>query len=238
MSGKQLIPSVDVRLGSLLEFTRRNEIEKSKRGIATQVRPTITLSREFGCEAYPVAEQLKKILDCKSGESWVIMDKALLEEVAKNHNLSEDMLKGLGEKARFLDEVLSTFSPHWKTEKDHFRLICRHMLSLAEKGNVILVGRGGAIITQSLKNCSHFRMYASQQFKIHSISKRLDISEEEAEVTIQKKQKQRDAFMRDFLDRDSRDLSHYNLVFNNDRNSAEKIAATIAEYVMSGRGSA
>lgn len=233
MSGNRLIPAVDVRLGSLLEFTRRNELEKSRRGVVDKIRPTITLSREFGCEAYPVAEQLKVVLEKKSGESWVVMDKALLEEVAKNHNLSEDMLKELGAKSSFLDEIVATFSPHWKTEKDHFRLICRQMLSLAEKGNVILVGRGGAIITQALKNCYHFRMFATQQFKIRSISKRLDISREEAEVMIQKKQKQRDAFIHDFLDRDAHDMSYYNMVFNNDRNSAEKVAVTIAEYVLS-----
>jgi cytidylate kinase len=233
MSANRLIPAVDVRLGALLEFTRRNEIEKSRRGVTEKSRPTITLSREFGCEAYPVAECLKNMLEKKSGESWVIMDKALLEEVAKNHNLSEEMLKGLGEKARFLDEILGTFSPGWKSEKDHFQLICRHMLLLARKGNVILVGRGGASVTQTLKNCHHFRMFASPQFKIRSISKRLDISREEAEAMIQKKQKQRDDFIRDFLDRKSRDLSCYDLVINNDRNSAEKIAATIAEYVLS-----
>lgn len=232
MSGKQLIPSVDIRLGSLLEFTRRNEIEKSRIGDADRVRPTVTISREFGCEAYPVSECLKEIMEQKSGESWVVMDKALLEEVAKNHNLSEEMLKGLGEKSRFLDEILATFSPGWKTEKDHFRLICRQMLSLAEKGNVILVGRGGAIVTQAMKNCCHFRMFASLPFKITSISKRLNITKEEAEVMIQQKQKQRDAFIHDFLDRDARDLNYYNLAFNNDRNSAKKIAATIAGYIL------
>ena len=232
MSGNRLIPAVDLRLGSLLEFTRRNEMEKIKRVASDNVRPTITLSREFGCEAYPVAEHLKEVLEKKTGENWVIMDKTLLEEVAKNHNLSEEMLKGLGEKARFLDEILATFSSGWKSEKDHFKIICRHMLSLAGKGNVILVGRGGAIITQSLKNCSHFRMFASMQFKIRSISKRLDISRDEAEEMIHKKQKQRDAFIHDFLDRDARDLNYYNLVINNDRNSAEKIAGIIAGYVL------
>lgn len=233
MSSNRLIPAVDVRLGSLLEFNRRNEIEKSRRGVADKNRPTITLSREFGCEGYPVAERLKEVLEKKSGDHWVVMDKALLEEVAKNHHLSEEMLKGLGEKSRFLDEILATFSPSWKSEKDYFRLICRQMLAQAEKGNVIIVGRGGAIITQTLKNCHHFRMFASPQFKIRSISRRLDISKEETEIMIKKKQKQRDAFIHDFLDRDARDLSYYNLVINNDRNSTEKIATTIAGYVLS-----
>lgn len=234
MPEKMLIPAIDARLGSLLEFNRRNEAEKSSRTVAQKCRPTITLSREFGCEAYPVADYLKKQLEKISHESWIVMDKGLLEEVAKNHNLSEDLLKGLGEKSGFLDEILATFSPHWKTDKDHFRLICRHMVSLAEKGNVILIGRGGAAITQTLKNCFHFRMYASQQFKIRSISQRLEISNEEAEVLIRKKQKLRDAFIRDFLNRDAHDLSLYNLVINNDRNNAERTAKTIAEYVMAG----
>lgn len=234
MPEKMLIPAIEARLGSLLEFNRRNAAEKSTREVAGKIRPSITLSREFGCEAYPVADRLKELLEKKSAESWIVMDKGLLEEVARNHNLSEDLLKGLGQKSGFLDEILATFSPLWKTDKDHFRLICKHMISLAEKGNVILIGRGGAIITQALKNCFHFRMYASQNFKIRSISQRLGIPGEEAETLIQKKQKQRDAFIRDFLNRDSRDLSLYNLVINNDRNSPEKTARTIAEYVLGG----
>ena len=234
MPEKMLIPAIEARLGSLLEFNRRNAAEKSTREVAGKIRPTITLSREFGCEAYPVADRLKELLEKKSAESWIVMDKGLLEEVARNHNLSEDLLKGLGQKSGFLDEILATFSPLWKTDKDHFRLICKHMISLAEKGNVILIGRGGAIITQALKNCFHFRMYASQNFKIRSISQRLGIPGEEAETLIQKKQKQRDAFIRDFLNRDSWDLSLYNLVINNDRNSPEKTARTIAEYVLGG----
>lgn len=234
MTEKLLIPGVEARLASLLEFNRRYLLEKNSKEVAGLSRPTITLSREFGCEAYPVADHLKGLLEKKSGESWIVMDKGVLEEVASNHNLSEDILKGLGEKSRFLEEILATFTPNWKTEKDHFRLICRHMVSLAEKGNVILIGRGGAIITQSLRNCFHFRMYASQKFKINSISKRLNIPDSEAEALIYKKQKQRDAFIRDFLDRDARDMSLYNLVINNDRNSVEKAAKTIADYVVAG----
>lgn len=232
MPERILIPAVEARLGSLLEFNRRNAAEKSTRAVAEKSRPTVTLSREFGCEAYPVADRLKEFLEKKSGESWIVMDKGLLEEVARNHNLSEDLLKGLGEKSGFLDEILATFSPYWKTDKDRFKLICKHMISLAEKGNVILIGRGGAIITQALKNCFHFRMYASQDFKIRSISQRIGIPGAEAEALIQKKQKQRDTFIRDFLNRDARDLSFYNLVINNDRNSPEKTARTIADYVV------
>lgn len=232
MAEKTLVPSIDMRLGTLLEINRRKDEDNASRLRAAKPRPTITISREFGCEAYPAAERLKALLEKRSGQEWLLMDKGLLEEVAKNHNLSEEILQGLGQKSRILDEILATFSSRWKSEKDHFRLLCKHVVSLAEKGNVIIIGRGSAIITQNMKNCYHFRLFASQAFKIRSISKRLGISDAGAESYIEKQQKQRDAFIRDFLDRDARDMHFYNLIFNNDRNSPERIAQTIAEYVL------
>ncbi len=231
MFSSSLIPSIEMRLNSLIEINRRKATEKAMKESQKNVRPTITISREFGCEAYPVSERIKELMETKTGESWLVMDKALLEEVAHHHSVSENLLEQMGEKARFLEEIIGTFAPHWKTEKDLYRLICRHILALASAGNVIIVGRGGAYVTQALENCHHFRMYASQEFKVRSISRRLEISREEAEKLIEQKQKQRDKLIRDFLNRDAADLSVYDLVFNNDRNSTEKIAQTMMEYV-------
>lgn len=229
MSEKLLVPSIEVRLGALLELSRRKDESDASRG---KIHPTITISREFGCEAYPMTECLKEIMEKKTGRTWAIMDKALLEEVAKHHQLSEEIVRNLGEKkGRILDEVLATFSPRWKSANDHFRLLCKHVFSLAEKGDSIIVGRGSSIVTQQLKNCYHFRMYASHAFKVASIAKRLNISKDEADSAVEKNQKQRDAFIRDYFSLDPHDLRFYHLVFNNDKNSPERIAQMIAEYV-------
>jgi cytidylate kinase len=232
MSEKLLVPSIEMRLGSLLEFNRRKDENDASRG---KTRPTITISREFGCEAYPMSECLKEIMEKKSGEPWAIMDKALLDEVAKNHQLSDEIVRSLGEKkSRILDEVLATFSPRLKSGNDYFRLLSKHVFSLAERGNSIIVGRGSGIVTQKLKNCYHFRMYASHGFKVATIARRLQISKEEAENVIEKNQKQRDAFIHDYFNLDPCDLRFYHLVFNNDKNTPERIAQMIAEYVTSG----
>lgn len=232
MPERILVPSIEMRLGALLEITRRKDESDASCG---KVCPTITISREFGCEAYPVTECLKEIMEKKSGRQWAVMDKALLEEVAKYHNLSEEIVSRLGEqKSRILDEILATFSPRWKSDKDHFRLLCKHMFSLAEKGNSIIVGRGSAIVTQPLKNCYHFRMYASHQYKVASIARRLNISKDEADSVVEKNQKQRNAFIKDYFNTDPCDLRFYHLVFNNDKSSPERIAQVIAEYVTAG----
>jgi len=232
MLEKTLIPSLEKRIGSLLEYNRRKELKASSKSGVGKSKPAITFSREFGCEAYSAAERLRELLEKRTAEAWLLMDKELLQEVARDHALSEDVLRGLGEKPSFLDEMIATFSPRWKSDKDYFQLLCRHVVALAEGGNVILMGRGSAFITQSMKNCKHFRLYASDEFKIRSISRRLGLSREDAEKLIQQRQSQRNQFIRTFLDREANDLSVYNMVFNNDRNSAEKIATTILEYVM------
>lgn len=225
-----LVPSIEHRISSLVEVNRRRERERDSRGGAR--RPTITLSREFGCEAYPMAEQLQTLLENKTGETWLLMDKGILDEVARNHHLAEQVMHGLGETSHFIDEILATFSSRWKTDRDYFRLLCRHMITLAEQGNVILIGRGSAYITQSLSNCRHFRLFASAAFKLRSIRRRTGLAEEEAEKLIARKQRQRDHFVRDFLDRDAKDPAAFHLLFNNDRNSSEKTAQTIADYVL------
>lgn len=229
MPESRLIPSIDSRLGALLEVSRRQKAIHNK---GTELKPTITLSREFGCEAYPVAELLRQQMESQTKECWALMDKALLDEVARNHNLSEQVMNNLGDKNHFLDEFLSTFSNRWKSEKDYYRLLCRQIIALAEQGNVILIGRGSPIVTQRMKNCFQFRMYASQEFKVASITKRLGIDAGEARTLVERRQKERDKFIRDFLDRDPYDQSVYQLMFNNDRNTAAKTAQTIADYVL------
>ena len=69
-------------------------------------------------------------------------------------------------------------------------------------------------------------------FKIASIARRLDISDDAAEKLIKKKQKQRDRFNRDFLDLQKHDLRCFDLLFNNDRILSGLIAETIADFVI------
>ena len=232
MAEKRLIPSIEKRIESLIEVSRRNLSGYSVTE-AVKARPTITISREFGCEGFPTAEKLQAYLQEKTGTAWGVMDKALLEEVARNHSLSEEVLSQLGEKNRFLDDMISTFSPRWKSDKDYYRLLCKQIVALATAGNVIIVGRGASIITRKMSDCFHFRIIAPEAFKVASIAKRLHVTAEEAEKLIGKKQHQRDAFIRDFLNHDVSDLTLYHLIFNNGKNGAERIAETIGRYVLS-----
>jgi cytidylate kinase len=233
MPEKMLIPSIEARLRGLIEVGRRHQLERDSGGAARQ-RPTVTLTREFGCEGYPVAEKLQLLLEKRSGTPRVIMDRALLDAVAKDHHLNSQVLENIGTRNRFLDDMLSTFSPHWVSDKDHYRLLSRQILALAQRGNVILVGRGAAILTQQLGNCFHFRLVAPMSFKVKSVVARTNLKPDEAQDLIHRKQQQRDAFLKDFLGSDIADPTLYHLLFNNARCSAGQIAALMAAVVIPG----
>jgi len=231
MAKSLLIPSIEERLRGLIEVSRRN-LREHGLGDAERARPTVTLTREFGCEGYPVAENLKELLEKRSGQPWVIMDRALLDAVAKDHSLSAEILENLGTKNRFLDDMLSTFSPRWKSDKDYYRLLSRQIMALAQEGNVILVGRGAVILTQDTGNCYHFRMVAPMSFKVKSVAARLGLSADEAQDMIREKQRQRDNFLKDFLGVDIAEPTLYHLIFNNARCSAGTIAGIMADLVL------
>jgi len=234
MKDDMLIPSIEERLRGLIEVSRRNRREH---GIdkGDRLRPTVTLTREFGCEGYPVAERLQPLLEEATGAPWVIMDRALLDAVAQDHNLSGKVLENIGVRNRFLDEMLSTFSPRWKSDKDYYRLLSRQIVALAEEGNVILVGRGAAILTQRMDNCFHFRIVAPMSFKVKSVAARTGVSRDEAQDLIRERQRQRDNFLKDFLGRDIADPTLYHLIFNNARCPAGQIAALMAAVILPGK---
>jgi cytidylate kinase len=231
MPDNLLMPSVDLRIGSLEEYNRRQKEKAARQHHRPRPRPCLTISREFGCEGYPVAELLRDLMMQRTGDEWVLIDKAILEVVAQRHNISEDILQHLGEKNHILDEVLATFSPRWKSDQEYFRPLCRHVISLAEQGNVIIVELGGGIIARHIEHSYHFRLYGSMEFKISTVVRRLNIEPEEAERLIIKQQKQRDHFHRDFLNQDAHDPALYDMLFNNGRVQPARIARTIADFV-------
>lgn len=231
-----LIPSVDLRIGSLEEYNRRQREKAALRNKKLKPRPCITISREFGCEGYPVAERLRELMMQKTGDEWVMIDKAVLEEVARHHNISEEILQTLGENNRILNEVLATFSPRWKSDQECFMLLSRHIVALAEQGNAIIVELGGAIITRHIEHSSHFRIYGSAAFKTATLARRLSIETDAAEKLMHNQQKLRDHFTRDFLSQDDHDPALYDLLFNNDRITPGAMAHTIADFVCAGYG--
>lgn len=226
----QLGPSPEQRLKAYHALSHRvGELKKS-----SSPRPTVTLSREFGCEAFPVAEELIRQAEKKTGEPWLLVDKSLLDAVAREHHVPEEIMNSLGSKPRWFDDMVATFSTNWKSDADYYRLLCRQVVMIASAGNAVIVGLGAPVITRSLKNCFHYRLIADHDFKVGSIARRLKIPRQEAEIVVLDQQKERDRIIRKLLNADLREPLLYHAIFNNGRIKSRQIAGIILEHVLAG----
>lgn len=219
-----LVPSVERRLSTWVSLSATRRPQPPRR------RPSLTISRRFGCEAYPLAEHLKDLLDAATAETWVIYDKALLEQVSRDEDLSLKLFEDLGGPSRAIDSIGFLFAGHLSQDLIYRRMV-RHIVRIAETGHAIIVGRGGAILTQNLANCFHFRLEASMAFRVASIVRRLQVSEREAERLVRDGERMREKFIENCLGASLSDPMLYDAVFNNARQGVAAIARSIVAYV-------
>jgi cytidylate kinase len=222
---ERLIPNIDRRLSTWVSIQ-----ERLKEGPRREQKPTVTISRQFGSEGFPLAEVLKDHLEKKTKDTWTIFDKALIERVSKEANLSKHLLTNLGDASKAFD-TLATIVPGMRTHGEVYQILARHIIRIAMDGNAIIVGRGGAVLTQHLPHCFHFRVEATLEDRIHSIHKRLVIPVDEAKKLVLETQKQSEQFIENFLNCSISDWRYYHAIFNTSKCKVSNIAHSIMELI-------
>ena len=225
MLTEKLIPNIDRRMSTWI--TIQDQLKKEP---LLEQRPTITISRQFGAEAYPLAEILQDLLQKKTGDSWMIFDKALIEKVSRETALSEHFLTNLGDASKAFDALL-TMLPGMRTHRDAYQILAQYIIRIALDGNAIIIGRGGAVLTQHLSHCFHFRLEAPLEYRIRSIQERLGISYNEAKSLVIDNQKMRDRFIENLLNSSIADTRFYHAVFNSSKSNSLGIARGIMGLV-------
>lgn len=215
------LPSIEQRLSGWVAIQ-----ERLARVPEVRVRPSITLSREFGCEGFPLAQELQVRLESLTGEPWVIHDKALLEAVATREDIPLRILKHLGDRSRDL-EALGLMPSAYHGHDEAFDKLARHLVPLAEAGNAILVGRGGAALCQGLRNCLHVRLVAPLAWRVDSVARRQGMPHDQAEAYVKENSHLRDAFFKERLGVDPGATHLFDAIYSNDRQPVSVIAASI-----------
>lgn len=219
-----LTPNIERRLNTLININDR-------KGMHTELKcPTITISREYGCEAYPLANALKVKLDKATGNDWQIFDKELIKKISSDKHLSENFLSHIGDSSRFMD-FMATFSKGGRTHSEAYQMMTEYIMKVAMQGNAIIVGRGAALSTQELENCHHFRIEAPFTARVESIAKRLNLSYDEAKDKVVNSQTEREKFIKDFYGKDIGDIKYYNAIFNGEKMEVEMMAEIICTLI-------
>lgn len=225
MSTEKLVPNIDRRLSAWIMIQERLKEEPRR-----EQKPAITISRQFGSEGFPLAEVLKDLLEQKTGDTWTIFDKALIERVSRETALSEYLLTNLGDASKAFD-TLATIIPGMRTHGEAYQILARYVIRIALDGNAIIIGRGGAVLTQHLPHCFHFRLEALLEDRIHSIEKRLNLPFDEARKLVIENQKMSDQFIESFLNCSIADPRYYHAVFNTSKSRVSSIARSILQLI-------
>jgi cytidylate kinase len=182
--------------------------------------PFITISREFGCEAVPLAQHLAELLNerCRPTIPWVAYDQQLLDAVAKELHLAKPVIESLDERRR--DEMSELFNAILNLKVDEglvVRKTAEVIRSLASHGNAILVGRGGYLITQDLRTGLHIRLVAPRSWRVQKFAQKHNVPFHEAEHILNVGERERERFLRTFFVQSGDPDSYHDLILDNSR---------------------
>ena len=191
----------------------------------------ITISREYGCDGKSLGKQLAEQLNLHHTSDklpWCVYDKQDLLKIADPEDLNEEMVSILDKygHSEFMGYIQETFFGK-KSQYEVIQNLAKVMRMLARRGHVILVGRGGSVLTQDLEFGVHLRLFAPFKWRAENHARRWDLSIEEARARVKDNEDKREAFMKTYLAKSISEPDLYHLMLNNERISTDKICKMV-----------
>jgi cytidylate kinase len=190
----------------------------------------ITISRLFGAGGWTLATRLSETLGYKCINEDMIKDAASKLNVSSGqvHNFEKD---GASKLMWFIDKMINTsfIDRHiserysYVNEQSYVEVIRKIIIELHEKGNMIIIGRGGQYILKDFPGTRHILLVQELSSRIRFMMKNYNLSLSEAEKAIKQRDQIRTRFLGFFTDKGHiDDPNNYDLVINMDRISMEK----------------
>lgn len=185
---------------------------------------TIALSREVGARGTVVARELGERL------GWPVYDHEILERLSRELKSHPRRLAEMDEKhANLLTEFIESFSIEPIVSEDAYvRRLIKTLQALAAQGACVIVGRGAAQLLLP-ETTLRVRLVADLDDRIGVMSQRLGMPRPEAARYVEKKDRERDRFVKHHFHKDPADPRLYDLVLNSSRFSAAECADIILE---------
>lgn len=208
----------------------------------------VTISRLYGTGGNQIGRRVAEIL----GYSY--FDKKVIAEVATEIKLSMDQIVDLSEDTyrmrNFVERLLGLGKkrvrvarkrayPHGERvevetldRNESLSLIQSAILTAYERGNVVIVGRGGQAILKEKPGVLHVRIEAPLRARALTLKEREGlVNYAEAENRLLERDQTAAAYLERFYEIDWSSLAHYHLVINAANWEMEGAAQTIAEAV-------
>ena len=215
-----------------------SQVLNDKPGPQKPSGPFISISRDFGCLANPIADRLTKELNHQYKRKgikreWKWLNKQVLEESAKALEVSPSKIKYIFQSQRksMIDEIVAAMSTrYYKSDKKIRKTITEVIRSIAKSGDVIIVGRGGVAFGKDNPNSLHIKLTAPIEWRVDRISKNYELTESEALLYVLEVDQERKYLIDSFMGFET-DLSIFDLVFNRKTMAEDEIVSTILSII-------
>lgn len=188
-------------------FDKVVDLFQKKSEQKNKLLPVITLSREKGSGGRLIAHLTAK----KLGKPWKVYHKEILEEIAKESNLENELVKKMDEKnISFIDQIIADFfGKKYFNLGNYYKSLVKTLFTVSQRGNAVIIGRGANfLLPQSLK----VRIICEMEQRIKWEMEYEHYSRKEAIGIIKKSDEERTEFSKALFNHDPRKAHHYDLV--------------------------
>jgi cytidylate kinase len=196
----------------------------------------VTISNEYGCGALAIAQRAASLL------GYEYVDRQLPVVVAKRLSVSPEAVEASEDTGRTLGErwmssleratpELAAASVAKDLDEEMLRALQEAVREYASHGNVVIVGRGAGVILGARPDVVRVFMYAPREWRIAHIMESLRVERKSAEVEVERVDRARAAYLRDWYGATFGDPKSYDLCIETSRFGEEGAARLIVEAV-------
>ena len=169
--------------------------------------PLITISREMGSGGKSTAN----LIAAQLGKPWKVYDHELIDKIAKNKNLEEELIRSIDPKRLPLADIITakTFGKRFSHLSGYHRHLIRVMTLVGLKGYVIILGRGANFLFPHALN---IRMICQFDQRITWQMTYEHIPRTEAIKRIEESDKERKEFVESLFNHNHSKAHHYDMV--------------------------
>jgi cytidylate kinase len=208
---------VDDRIGRMVDSIRRFHYPME----SGKARPFVTLSRQYGCDAFDVASGLVARLNerCGRARHWEVYDRSLVELVASDAEISDRIVKSMTSEHRTaFEEFLRDMVLKIPSRDKIFIRTARVIKSLAWHGYAVIIGRGGYRLCSELPHGFHVQIVAPAEWRAARVLVEQEFSDSVAAMKhLRSMDRVREEFFQYHFDRKIGGGEEFDMVINNSR---------------------
>ena len=190
----------------------------------------LTIAKDEGSLGNEVAQELSRRM------GWHVFDEEIIHYIAQNSHVSEKLVRQLDQKSQSgIQETIERFLKSIEKESfggdEYHEALLVTLMCLAKHGAAILVGRGANFALYDEPHGLKVHLTASPEVRVRRLAKRWEVTEDEARHRMQEDDGEKKKFIRHYYWRDYGDTRFYDVTFNTDRTTADRVASSIQAFM-------